>query len=69
MTNKTPKQLEAIAASVRDQMLDVNLGLLSATEWAKRYDEAEALGAPLPMPCRMRRANLRGTSNARNAGL
>lgn len=44
------KEQAKIAASVRDQMLDVNLGLMTVEEWVRVYDEAEAQGVEHPAP-------------------
>lgn len=63
------KQQQSIAASIRDQLLDVSLGLLTPAEWCKRFDEAEAAGVQMDPTTRFRRGAWRGIANAKEAGL
>jgi hypothetical protein len=44
----TARKAASIVASLRDQALDVRIGILAPTEWAKRYDDAVALGVTFP---------------------
>lgn len=44
----TPSKSSAIAASLRDQMLDVHLGITPASEYACRVEKARDLGVEIP---------------------
>lgn len=51
-----------IVASVRDQVLDVQLGLLSPEEWMRRYDVAVEAGVVFPAILADVRRNLGASS-------
>lgn len=44
----TATKNQKIAASLRDQVLDVRIGVLTKAEWDRRCDEAVAQGVTLP---------------------
>jgi hypothetical protein len=67
MTNS--KRQQRIAASLRDQILDMRLGIIAPAEWARLVDDAESQGVEMDLTVRTRRAALRGVSNAIAAGV